>query len=72
MEEEQELKDPLIVVDELMGIVEEIERSIGEITSKASEGESTSRGQLYKLYTLMVRLRDKIRELRQAIYLACG
>jgi len=72
MEEEQKLKDPLVVVDELMGIVEEIERSIGEIASKADEGESVSRGQVYKLYTLMVRLRDKIRELRQIIYLACG
>jgi len=72
MEEEQKIRDPLIVIDELMGIVEEIEKSIGEIASRASEGESLSRGQVYKLYTLMVRLRDKIKELRQAVYLACG
>lgn len=72
MEEEQKIRDPLIVIDELMGIVEEIEKSIGEIASRAGEGESLSRGQVYKLYTLMVRLRDKIKELRQAVYLACG
>jgi len=72
MEEEQKIRDPLIVVDELMGIVEEIEKSIGEIASRIDEGESLSRGQVYKLYILMVRLRDKIKELRQAVYLACG
>ena len=72
MEEEQKVRDPLIVVDELMSIVEEIEKSIGEIATRADKGGSVGRGQVYKLYTLMVRLRDKIKELRQTVYLACG
>ncbi len=56
------------LIDESMSILDYIEREVGEIAKSSSRDEPPSKGTVYSLYSLVVRLRDKISELRAEIY----
>jgi len=60
--------EALRLLDEAMTLVERVEESIGEIAAAASSGRPASRGSLYAAYTYIVRLHDKLAQLRNAIY----
>ncbi len=58
----------LRLIDESMSILDYIEREIGNIAKSSVQDEPPSKGTIYSLYSLVVRLRDKISELRAEIY----
>ena len=53
---------------EVMALVERVEESIGELAAAANSGKPASPGSLYAAYTSIVRLHDKLAELRDAVY----
>ncbi len=56
------------LIDESMNILDYIEREIGSIARTSSRNEPPSKGNIYSLYSLVVRLREKMIELRAEIY----
>ncbi|NPA04949.1 MAG: hypothetical protein GXO09_02490 [Crenarchaeota archaeon] len=63
-------EDPLVLIDKAMGILEELEKSIGRVSSSAEKGE-VRRGQVFRLYNLVVNLEETLRELRRLVYEKC-
>jgi len=63
-------EDPLELIDKAMGLLEELEKSIGRVSEAAEEG-AVRRGQVFRLYSLVVSLEDVLRELRRQVYAKC-
>jgi hypothetical protein len=58
----------LRLIDESMELLELIEKDIGIIASSAAKDQAPSKGSIYSLYTLVVKLRDRLTELRHEVY----
>ncbi|HIQ23676.1 MAG TPA: hypothetical protein EYH50_01345 [Pyrodictium delaneyi] len=58
----------LQLLDEAMALIELVEESIGELVAAANSGKPASPGSIYAAYTSIVRLHDKLAELRDAVY----
>ncbi len=65
-------EDPLTILDEAMAILEQVEEEVGRLAAKAREGERLSSGEVYRLYTLLVDLGDRLRRLRASVFEECG
>ncbi|KSW12402.1 hypothetical protein CF15_06650 [Pyrodictium occultum] len=63
-----EADEALRLLDEAMALLELVEKSVGELAEAASSGERVSPGSVYSTYTSLVRLRDKLAELRGVLY----
>ncbi len=50
-------------IDEAMALLEEAERALGRLARGAGRG-----GGVYHAYTSLIRLRDKIAEIREEVY----
>jgi hypothetical protein len=57
-------------IDRIYSIVEEIERHIGRLAELSRE-QRELKGSIYAIYTLLVRLRDELVELRGAASEGC-
>jgi len=53
-------------LDEAMALLEQLERGVGRLAEEREEG--VSRGTIYRLYANMVRLHEKLAELRAILF----
>ncbi|WP_317894804.1 hypothetical protein [Pyrofollis japonicus] len=58
----------LRLIDESMELLELIEKDVGVIASSAAKDQVPSKGSIYSLYTLVVKLRDRLTQLRHEVY----
>ncbi len=65
------MDDPYTVLDEALTFLEEVEEEVGRLASKARAGERLEPGDVYRLYTLLVRVSDALRKLRTVLYDKC-
>jgi hypothetical protein len=57
-------------VDRIYSIIEQVEKHVGRL-AEASREYREFRGDIYSIYTLLVRLRDELIELRRATLEGC-
>jgi hypothetical protein len=65
-------EDPYVLLDEAMTILERLEAEVERLAAKAKGDGRITSGEVYKMYTLLVDLGDKLRQLRVAIFEACS
>ena len=59
----------LLLVDEAMVLLEQVEKALGDLAVESRDG-SVSPGTVYRAYTGLVRLHEKLAEIREAAYRA--
>ena len=63
--------DPYRVLDESMALLEEVEEEVGRLAAKARSGEKLQPGEVYRLYTLVLDVGERLRRLRAILYDSC-
>ncbi len=67
----EEREDPYTLLDEAMRLLEMIEEEVGQLASKAREDGRVTPGEVYRLYTLLVDVADRLRRLRASMFTRC-
>ena len=63
--------DPYRVLDESMVLLERVEEEVGRLAAKARNGERLQPGEVYRLYTLVLDVGERLRRLRAILYDNC-
>ena len=63
--------DPYRVLDESMALLERVEEEVGRLAAKARNGERLQPGEVYRLYTLVLDVGERLRRLRAILYDSC-